>query len=160
MGSFSPKMFQFSGIMPIIAQSRVISAITNIGRISAASDKTELKETTLREYLGFFNLYVLGDYVTKLTATLFEKRYKGLNIMNASSNLPKDANVFKKTMHWLKDVSIKSFDEIDGTVTKATKSAKFRKNAVAIFSSFRISLLWPGAWYNSSGHLYKNCKKR
>lgn len=131
MGSFKPKMLQFSGLMPVVSQSRIISAITNIGRISEASDKTELKESSLREYLGFCNLYVLGDYVQKLTATIIQKRNPSLNILNASKELPKGAGVGKKILHWLKDVSVKSLDEIDGTMKNSSKLKTGRHAVVA-----------------------------
>lgn len=130
MGSLKPKMLQFSGIMPGMAQARIFSAITDIGRISDSSDATELKETSFREYLGFVNLYVLGDYVQKLCATSVEKLHPGINIMNAASELPKDASALKRVSHWIKDVSVKSFDEIIATDNNV-KSLNYRKMAVA-----------------------------
>jgi len=112
MKPFNPLMFQFKGILPSLNQCRLISATTNVGRIMAASDDNELKETTFRDYLGFANLYLLGDFAAKGTAAIIEKvtAKKGnpVKLLNRKEILEPGAGILKK----LQNVKLKGFEEV------------------------------------------------
>ncbi len=74
-----------------------------VGRMLAAKDSTELRETNVRDYLGFLNWLVLGGFVSKGVAKLMDKKEDVL------------FNVSKKgkgVSHFLNDISLKSHKEI------------------------------------------------
>jgi hypothetical protein len=104
-------------------QARIISTTTFASRMAVADDKNELAETTARDIATFAGLYFLGDYAGKATATILEKK-KGVQLLNDTKPLEKDANIFKRFWHWVKDVNIKSSDEV---VSKTAESLKDKK---------------------------------
>ncbi len=104
-------MLEFKGMFPTMDQARVISTATFASRMAAADDKNELAESTVRDIATFSGLYFLGDYADKGAATLIEKT-KGVRLLNDTKPLKADANVFEKFWHWVKDVKVKSSDEV------------------------------------------------
>ena len=104
-------MFEFKGQFPTMDQARIISTTTFASRMAVADDKNELAETTARDIVTFAGLYFLGDYAGKAAATLIEKK-KGIQLLNSSKPLEKDANILKRFWHWVKDVNIKSSEEV------------------------------------------------
>jgi hypothetical protein len=104
-------MIEFKGIFPSMDQARLISTTTFASRMSAADDKNELAEATVRDIATFSSLYFLGDYAAKATATIIEKT-KGIRLLNDTKPLDKHANIFKRFWHWVKDVNIKSSEEV------------------------------------------------
>ena len=54
----------------------------------AAKDKTELRESATRDYLGFLNWLVFGGFVTKLAAAGFEKM-SGQKLINYNERYKK-----------------------------------------------------------------------
>ncbi len=118
MKGFKPSMLQFKGVLPTLNQCRLISAVTIIGRILASSDENELRETTFRDYLGFANLYILGDYVAKGVASLMEKGNKNIKLLNKKAVDVAPAGMIAKAKHWITNVNLKSFEEVSKTSTK------------------------------------------
>jgi hypothetical protein len=116
-------MLEFKGWFPTMDQARIISTTTFASRMAVADDKSELAETTARDIATFAGLYFLGDYAGKATATILEKK-KGVQLLNDTKPLEKDANIFKRFWHWVKDVNIKSSDEV---VSKTAESLKDKK---------------------------------
>ena len=115
-------MFQFKGIFPTMDQARIISTTTFASRMAAADDKNELAEATTRDIATFLSLYFLGDYAGKATATMIEKK-TGVMLLNDTKPIEKDANIFKKFWHWVKDVQIKSSEEVISKTKEALKGA-------------------------------------
>ncbi|MDO5437231.1 MAG: hypothetical protein Q4F80_03430 [bacterium] len=74
-----------------------------LGRIFASKDSTELRETNVRDYLGFLNWLVLGGFVSKGVAQALDPKREAL------FNVAKEG---KGVVHWLKDISLKSQKEI------------------------------------------------
>lgn len=118
-------MLEFKGMFPTMDQARVISTATFASRMAAADDKNELAESTVRDIATFSGLYFLGDYADKGAATLIEKT-KGVRLLNDTKPLKADANVFEKFWHWVKDVKVKSSDEV------VSKTAELLKNRVKL----------------------------
>lgn len=108
----SKNMLQFKGVFPTMDQARIISTATFASRMAVAEDKNELREATIRDIATFSSLYFLGDYAAKGVATLIEKIRPDVKLLNKLKELPKDANAWKKLAHWVKDVSLKSSDEV------------------------------------------------
>ena len=137
MGKLNAEIWNFAAPTTTMNQARTLSLLTDFGRVSAADEKNELKDTTLRDTVIFMNLYVLGDYIQKGVVEIAQKMYKkthgDLNLMNEAEKLDKDAPLLKRIGHWVKGKSVKSFEEIEGTATNLLKDAKttqLRKNII------------------------------
>ncbi len=138
MGKFSPGMFNFAAPTTTMNQARGLSLLTDVGRVNAADDKNELKDTTIRDTVIFMNLYVLGDYVQKGVVEWRQKAYKekygvDLNLMNEAKKSNPNDSIFKKIGNWVTGKSVKSFEEIEGTATnllKDVKTTQLRKNII------------------------------
>jgi len=115
-------MFQFKGPFPTMDQARIISTTTFASRMAAADDKNELAEATTRDIATFLSLYFLGDYAAKAAATVIENK-TGVMLLNDTKPIEKDANIFKKFWHWMKDVHIKSSEEVISKTKEALKGA-------------------------------------
>lgn len=119
----SMKMLEFKGMFPTMDQARFISTTTFASRMAAAEDKNELAESTIRDIATFCGLYFFGDYAAKGMATLLEKK-TGVSLLNETKQLSKDAGIFKRFMHWVKDINIKSSEEVVSKTQQALKGAK------------------------------------
>ena len=116
-------MLEFKGIFPTMDQARLISTTTFSSRMAAADDKNELAEATLRDIATFCGLYFFGDYAAKGMATFLQKK-TGVTLLNDTKPLEKDAGVLKRFIHWVKDVNIKSSEEVVSKTKDALKGAK------------------------------------
>lgn len=67
------KAVQFKGIIPTIPQFKFVYGLTIVSRFMAARDKNELRESSIKDSLGFVNWLILGGFVSKLTAAGIEK---------------------------------------------------------------------------------------
>lgn len=92
---------QFQGMFPTISQLKLVYGLTIASRLVSARDKDELRESLVKDTLGFLNLLVLGTLVTKGVARVFDK-----SLVNVAKNDSK--NFFK----WLTKSSLKTRDEI------------------------------------------------
>lgn len=119
----SMNMLEFKGMFPTMDQARVISTTTFASRMAAADDKNELAEATVRDIATFSGLYFLGDYAAKAAATVIQKN-TGITLLNDTKPLKGDENVFKKAWHWVKDVNIKSSEEVVSKTQQSLNGAK------------------------------------
>ena len=115
-------MLEFKGWFPTMDQARVISTTTFASRMAVADDKNELAEATVRDIATFSGLYFLGDYAGKAAATIIEKK-TGVQLLNDTKPLQGNENVLKKFWHWVKDVNIKSSEEVIGKRAVNLRSA-------------------------------------
>lgn len=67
-----PKL-QYKGLVPTLPQFKLIYSMTILSRMMAARDKDELRESTIKDTLGFVNWLILGGFVSKLAAKGFNK---------------------------------------------------------------------------------------
>lgn len=116
-------MLEFKGWFPTMDQARVISTTTFASRMAVADDKNELAEATVRDIATFSGLYFLGDYAGKAMATILQKRMK-VSLLNDTKPLNGDENILRRFWHWVKDVNIKSSEEV---VSKTAKTLEERK---------------------------------
>jgi len=116
-------MLEFKGWFPTMDQARVISTTTFASRMAVADDKNELAEATARDIATFSGLYFLGDYAGKAAATIIENK-TGVQLLNDTKPIEKDSGVLKRLWHWIKDVNIKSSEEV---VSKTKESLKGKK---------------------------------
>lgn len=108
--TLSLKRLQFNSWVPNIDHVKIAYASVIMGRMFAADDSCELKQTDFRDFLGFTNWLVLGGVVTKATATALSK--KGASVISYVKEAPKNANMFQKGWHWLNNVNLKTHNEI------------------------------------------------
>ena len=64
---------QFNGLVPSIPQLKTVYAFTIASRLIAARDKNELRESATKDFLGFVNWLILGDFTQKIVASLSGK---------------------------------------------------------------------------------------
>ena len=129
-----------------------------LGRIFASKDSTELRETNVRDYLGFLNWLVLGGFVAKGVGQILNPKQDKL------------FNISKKGIgirHWLKDISLKSQKEIiaqGGNVKKNLRKLNIAQMSGIAYSAIMLGVLLPklniwmtrGKW--NSGKLNKKEK--
>ena len=123
-------MLEFKGSFPTMDQARIISTATFASRMAAADDKNELAEATVRDIATFASLYFLGDYAAKAAATIIQNK-TGVTLLNETKELKKDANMFQKAWHWVKDINIKSSEEVVSKTQQALKGLKPTKEQAA-----------------------------
>ena len=73
------KKIQFKGLIPTLDQFKFIYGVTIMSRFLVARDKDELRESVVKDVLGFFNWLVLGNFVAKMTANSLDQ-----NLLNYS----------------------------------------------------------------------------
>lgn len=121
-------MLEFKGMFPTMDQARIISTATFASRMAAADDKNELAESTVRDIATFSGLYFLGDYADKAAATIIEKN-KGVKLLNDTKPIDKNANVLRKFWHWVKDIKVKSSEEVVSKTAEALKAKGLKPDA-------------------------------
>ena len=124
-------MLEFKGIFPTMDQARIISTSTFASRMAAADDKNELVESTIRDIATFCGLYFFGDYAAKGMATYLQNK-TGITLLNDTKPIEKNASTLKKFVHWVKDVNIKSSEEVFSKTQKLLKGAKPTKEQLII----------------------------
>ncbi|MBE7713001.1 MAG: hypothetical protein E7Z87_04590 [Cyanobacteria bacterium SIG26] len=80
---------QFKGFSPTINQFKFIYGLTIASRFLAARNDNELKEASIKDFLGFANWLILGNFVQKLVAQGLDKslvKRDGEGVMNWISN--------------------------------------------------------------------------
>ena len=88
----------FKGFSPTIKQFKFIYGITIMSRFLASRNDNELKESTIKDTLGFANWLILGNFVQKLVAQGLDKtlvKRDGRGIVN-----------------WLKNSTLKTREEV------------------------------------------------
>ena len=121
-------MLEFKGMFPTMDQARIISTATFASRMAAADDKNELAEATVRDIATFSSLYFLGDYAAKAAATVIQNK-TGIKLLNETKQLDKNANVFQKAWHWVKDINIKSSEEVVSAAEEGLKAKGLKPTA-------------------------------
>lgn len=113
------KKLEFTGIVTSGNAIKTVYAATLIGRFMASDNKTELRESTTRDYLGFLNWLVFGGFVAKGVANLLDRGQNNL------FNIHKEG---KGLRHWLNDISLKSHSEIAAKGTVFAKKNIWKLN--------------------------------
>ncbi|MBD5401992.1 hypothetical protein HDR58_04210 [bacterium] len=108
-----------------------------LGRIFASKDSTELRETNVRDYLGFLSWLVLGGFVAKGVGQILDPKQAIL------FNVTKQGNGIK---HWLKDISLKSQKEIiaqGGNVKQNLRKLNIAQLSGIAYSAIMLGVLLP-----------------
>lgn len=67
---------QFKGLVPTLSQFKLVYGITIFSRLLSARNENELRESAIKDSLGFVNWLILGGFVSKLAASGIEKATK------------------------------------------------------------------------------------
>ncbi len=127
------KKLEFDGPATSGNAIKTIYGTLILGRIFASKDSTELRETNVRDYLGFLNWLVLGGFVAKgIGQAMDTKQEKLFNISKKGKGIN----------HWLKDVSLKSQKEI--IAQGGNVKANLRKLNIAQISGIAYSAIMLG----------------
>lgn len=108
-----------------------------LGRIFAAKDSTELRETNVRDYLGFLSWLVLGGFVAKGVGQMLDSNRTNL------FNITKQGKGIK---HWLRDISLKSQKEIiaqGGNVQQNLRKLNIAQLSGIAYSAIMLGILLP-----------------
>ena len=145
------KKLEFTGPTTSGNAIKTVYGALILGRFFASKDNTELRETVVRDYLGFLNWLVLGGFVAKGVGNLLDKDRK--NLFNTS----KDG---KGVKHWLNDVSLKTHSEIAAQGGKDIKKNLRKLNVAHIsglaYSALMLGILLPKLNISMTKHKQKN----
>ena len=138
----SPKDFvkklQFTGPVSTGNAIKTVYASTIIGRFLASDDNQELRESVVRDYLGFLNWLVLGGFAAKGVAKMLDKNKTALFNINQSGSGIK---------HWLNDLSLKTHAEIAAQGKQFAKKNLWKLNVAHIaglaYSTIALGFLLP-----------------
>ena len=127
------KKLEFTGPATSGNAIKTIYGTLILGRIFASKDSTELRETNVRDYLGFLNWLVLGGFVAKGVAQTLDSKQANL------FNIAKEGKGIK---HWLSSVSLKSQKEIIAAGNNV--KSNLRKLNIAQISGIAYSAIMLG----------------
>lgn len=119
------KNLQFKGFTPTINQLKFIYGATIMSRFLAARNENELKESSIKDMLGFTNWLILGNFVQKLVA-------QGLD--NSLVKQEKKGGI----LNWIRTSSLKTRDEVlhsvlgEGIFRKDGKALSFNEMMKAV----------------------------
>ena len=131
------KKLEFDGPATSGNAIKTIYGTLILGRIFASKDSTELRETNVRDYLGFLNWLVLGGFVAKGVGQMLDPKQKTL------FNISKDGKGIK---HWLQNVSLKSQKEIiaqGGNVKANLRKLNIAQMSGIAYSAIMLGVLLP-----------------
>ncbi len=116
---------QFNGKIPLINHFKLIYGLTIGSRFMSARDKNELRESVIKDTLGYVNWLILGGMVSKLTA----RAIGGKELINNPIAQENGKKGIKYAAKWLTKTSVKSFDEVilptSQEIIKDGKAQKF-----------------------------------
>lgn len=146
---------QFKGMTPTLNQFKLIYGLTIMSRFMVARDKDELRESVVKDVLGFLNWLVLGNFVAKGVAMGMDKE-KGLlrNPAEAAKSF------FKAKLKTRDEVLIAGLKKLGLSSVKDGKALSFKemlklvpKNAsgAAISKQLRVLNIAQVAGYLYSG---------
>ena len=131
------KKLEFDGPATSGNAIKTIYGTLILGRIFASKDSTELRETNVRDYLGFLNWLVLGGFVAKGVGQILDPQKTNL------FNITKEG---KGIGHWLKDVSLKSQKEIiaqGGNIKANLRKLNIAQMSGIAYSAIMLGVLLP-----------------
>ena len=146
------KKLEFDGPATSGNAIKTIYGTLILGRIFASKDSTELRETNVRDYLGFLNWLVLGGFVAKGVGQAFDPKQKNL------FNISKQGKGIK---HWLQNVSLKSQKEIiaqGGNVKANLRKLNIAQMSGIAYSAIMLGVLLPklNIWMTRGKHNKNN----
>lgn len=146
------KKLEFDGPATSGNAIKTIYGTLILGRIFASKDSTELRETNVRDYLGFLNWLVFGGFVAKGVGQMLDPKKKKLfNVTQKGQGIK----------HWLKNVSLKSQKEIlaqGGNVKSNLRKLNIAQMSGIAYSAIMLGVLLPklNIWMTKNGDKKNN----
>ena len=144
------KQLQFKGYTPTIKQFKFVYGLTIMSRLLSSRNDNELKESLIKDFLGFASWLILGNFVQKLVAQAADPSLIKLN----------DKTKGSKVLNWIQNSVLKTREEVlhealgkdvfkDGKPLKLNEMLKAVSNNKAVKKQLRILT---GAQF--AGYLY------
>lgn len=110
IGKFSDLLsnIQFNSMVPTINQFKFLYGLTIGSRFLSARDGNELRESVIKDTLGYTNWLILGGVVSKLVA----RGLGGKELINNPVVNDGSKKGLKYALKWLTQASVKSYDEV------------------------------------------------
>ncbi len=144
---------QFNSKVPTINQFKFLYGLTIASRFMSARDGNELRESVIKDTLGFTNWLILGGMVSKLVA----RGIGGKELINNPVTQTGAKKGLKYAGQWLTKASVKSFDEVllpkAGEIMKGNKMMKFSQLFKNADAATKTKVLKIGA-SQLAGYLY------
>lgn len=119
-----PANIQFNSKVPTLNQFKFLYGLTIGSRFMSARDGNELRESIIKDTLGYTNWLILGGMVSKLTA----RALGGKELINNPVSQEGKKGI-GYAFKWLSKASVKSFDEVllpkANEIVKDGKAVKF-----------------------------------
>ncbi len=144
------KQLQFKGYTPTIKQFKFVYGLTIMSRLLSSRNDNELKESLIKDFLGFASWLILGNFVQKLVAQAADPTLIKLN----------DKENGSKVLNWIQNSVLKTREEVlhaglgkevfkDGKPLNLNGMIKAAANNAAVKKQLRILT---GAQF--AGYLY------
>ena len=144
---------QFNSKVPTINQFKFLYGLTIASRFMSARDGNELRESVIKDSLGFTNWLILGGMVSKLVA----RGIGGKELINNPVAQTGAKKGLKYAGQWLTKASVKSFDEVllpkAGEIMKGNQLMKFPQLLKNADAATKAKVLKIGA-SQLAGYLY------
>ncbi len=143
------KKLEFTGPVNSGNVIKTVYASTLIGRFLASDNQDELRETVIRDYLGFLNWLVLGGFAAKGAANILDPKRENLFNGNIKG---------KGIKNWLDNISLKSQNEIAVRGKEFARKNMWKINAAQIaglaYSTIALGILLPklNIWMTKRKH--------
>ena len=110
IGKFSNLLsnIQFNSMVPTINQFKFLYGLTIGSRFLSSRDGNELRESVIKDTLGYTNWLILGGMVSKLVA----RGLGGKELINNPIAQDGTKKGIKYAFKWLTQASVKSYDEV------------------------------------------------
>ena len=144
---------QFNSKIPSLNHFKLIYGLTIGSRFMSARDKNELRESAIKDTLGYTNWLILGGMVSKLTA----RALGGKDLINNPVAHENGKKGIKYAAKWLTQASVKSYDEILLPKAKEfAKNGKMMKFSEILKNADRAtkSKVYKAAGAQIAGYLY------
>ena len=110
------KNIQYKSLIPTLDQFKLVYGLTIASRLVVARDKDELRESLVKDTLGFSTWLLLGNFVAKGTlkglSKFFAKRGKNLNILGKTRDEVLHAALKKANVSTIENGKALSFKEM------------------------------------------------
>ena len=110
------KNIQYKSLIPTLDQFKLVYGLTIASRLVVARDKDELRESLIKDTLGFSTWLLLGNFVAKGTlkglSKFFAKKGKELNILGKTRDEVLHAALKDANISTVKDGKALSFKEL------------------------------------------------
>lgn len=143
------KKLEFTGPVNSGNVIKTVYASTLIGRFLASDNQDELRETVIRDYLGFLNWLVIGGFAAKGAANILDPKRENLFNGNIKG---------KGIKNWLDNISLKSQNEIAVRGKEFARKNMWKINAAQIaglaYSTIALGILLPklNIWMTKRKH--------